>query len=1665
MADDSTRIVISLETILRGLDKTLRGLDQVRKRLDAIGNIKSSTQGAERAVIAAQKLAQQQQRLLIQSQELANKQERARQTTEKLAQSQQRLTLTQQRLDQAQQRVARSAGQQADAHVIAFRALQRGLIDTNHHIRFFRANEAALRKAPQLDAHVKAFRAIQKGAEDANHHVLAFRANERALARAPQMDAHVRAFRAIEDGARKAEREQRRFQQSTLTLEQSLGRIGGSLRNLGLGLTSLGASITVGLSAPLTALGVLSARNAVTLDSLQRGLTAITGSADEAGRQLARLTNIAKLPGIGFQEAIQGSIRLQAVGFSAGVAERALIQFSNAVALTGGGREELARITVQLGQLSAKGKVLAQDLKPIIEAGPAVGRALLQAFGTVNSEDIQALGLSSQQFIDTLLTQLEKLPRAAAGLRNTFDNFSDAVFRASSAIGNAILPVLTRLIEVAEPIITRLADGFSRLPAPVQTLAVAFGALAAASGPALFIMGQFATGIGGLISAFGRLHALGLLPTIEGFRLLRQVMAGTASLAAGQAATTAAAAAGWGALGVAILGVVALGAGIAFLLKQQKDAVKISKEQIAATDAQITSLKDQLEFTNSLKAGVERTADEQERLAQIYADLNTQAKIRLTAITDEEQRLVGLREELQRLLRLRNEERIQQAANLAASLADTAQQLQLGQQERDSIADRVRANVALAAAIAQTSRITAEQSQQLARQGINAATVEDAIGALNSENENLIESQGGLIKSAKELNGTAEEQGQALAVLIRQTGLTARELLSAAKAMGVFKGDVEATLPALERFIEGQQRAATATSSFTRTLAEQSQELLKAGDAAEAAEKGRQNLIRSAVSLAKEASTSFDGALKFMRAFIAAQPELASAIQKELQLQQKSMDEFLNDILGGKGDRGGTALRNAREQLAKAILDVSEAQAEKESQVNREKNEQILDANELSYKLQLRSYREYLEARASFTDANLALESNAAKEQIKSARLSELRLRTLARQSGIPEAERVKREAQATAAREAAIRAETRLAEIESQRTRIAAELKQTLAESAAQQLRDVRQLEIEYAELTGRIEDALNAATDEKFRDSLRELSQEQDHLNKQLERATKARDADLVQQLSTALQLNQRQIEAINNIIRQERATNQLSAANEFVRRAKEKQAELEQQLTFEVEFRGLKEEEAIRRRLEGERALADRLQIVRDLVQDQIDLLNAAGVKPPQALIDFIRETQAAIRGLGELPFSEQFRLVEQEFNRLNDERLRRIADVERAVRERDIAEIEGMLIIRRINGEYTADLERQVELLKQIAAQSNDASLQRQAQAAEQTAKDANSQLASFNQQLRSTSIDALKDGFTDFFVSLRDNTITAKEKLLNLVDSVVARINQVIAENLSEKLIESLFGSGKEGEGILASIGRFFGIGGDKGKGGIADVAGKATGETVAGTALQTGATAAATALTTGGTAAGAALTTGGATASATLVSSLTAAAASFSAAVITAGAAFAAAVAAASASQAVAGGLGGALGGAGAATGLFPAVPGGMYRIVEGGYPEAVITTDPKHAARQVSILRELIARTKGFYGRVQVPDLAIGGIVSRETAEANLLSSISRAPLMTPHLPDAAHATVGGGAMTLRQIFVDDQRDISNWYNSAEGDRVQVQWLARNRPTVQKLLGIGVKR
>lgn len=212
------------------------------------------------------------------------------------------------------------------------------------------------------------------------------------------------------------------------------------------------------------ALVVGSVKGAASFDALKRSFTNAVGGAQEAEQQLARLWKIAKLPGLGFREAIAGSRNLQAMGFSAEFAEKALVGFSKAIAASGGGREELAMVFTQLTQMASQDKIIMPDLRPILTQAPIVGKVLRDAFGTINPEELNKKFGSTKAFLEALVTELQnRIPDATNSAKNAMENFSDSLDQAFVKVGTPLLEPLTKALDALTPMMEQAAQSISTI--------------------------------------------------------------------------------------------------------------------------------------------------------------------------------------------------------------------------------------------------------------------------------------------------------------------------------------------------------------------------------------------------------------------------------------------------------------------------------------------------------------------------------------------------------------------------------------------------------------------------------------------------------------------------------------------------------------------------------------------------------------------------------------------------------------------------------------------------------------------------------------------------------------------------------------------------------------------------------------------------------------------------------------------------------------------------------------------------------------------------------------------------------------------------------------------------------------------------------------------------
>lgn len=274
-------------------------------------------------------------------------------------------------------------------------------------------------------------------------------------------------------------------------------------------LQNVGKSMSMNLTAPILALGTASLYAFGKIDMLKRGLTTFMGTTEAAEAEFSKLREVAKLPGIGLEEAVRGANNLMAIGMSADEARKAMMSFGNAIATVGGGREMFDLAIRGFGQLSNSAKPLQQDLYQIANQLPQVNKLMKEAFGTNRAEDLAAMGITGKQLADFLVTELGKLPPVTGGIANAFENMADTSKIALATFGEAIdknFNISGRLTQFAEWV-SGLADKFKNLSPEIQKASLVFAGILAAIGPIMVGLGGVIKLLPFLVSGFAALSA------------------------------------------------------------------------------------------------------------------------------------------------------------------------------------------------------------------------------------------------------------------------------------------------------------------------------------------------------------------------------------------------------------------------------------------------------------------------------------------------------------------------------------------------------------------------------------------------------------------------------------------------------------------------------------------------------------------------------------------------------------------------------------------------------------------------------------------------------------------------------------------------------------------------------------------------------------------------------------------------------------------------------------------------------------------------------------------------------------------------------------------------------------------------------------------------------
>jgi tape measure domain-containing protein len=234
-------------------------------------------------------------------------------------------------------------------------------------------------------------------------------------------------------------------------------------------------------------------REFVALESTTRILTQVTGSAEEAGKQIEFLRNVAQKSGTAFGEVSSSYAKFAASALQAGLSTQTVQKTFESVALAAGNlglnSDQAKRALEALGQIASKGTVSMEELRQQLgDALPGVLPLLAQQLGLTNAELnklVEAGELSAESVIPALAEALTKLgPKTGVveGLVASFNRFKNIMFEAGTTLiegplGQAAGGVLTVLASVIRDIGVVAVGASEAINLLGRTLGLVFAAL------------------------------------------------------------------------------------------------------------------------------------------------------------------------------------------------------------------------------------------------------------------------------------------------------------------------------------------------------------------------------------------------------------------------------------------------------------------------------------------------------------------------------------------------------------------------------------------------------------------------------------------------------------------------------------------------------------------------------------------------------------------------------------------------------------------------------------------------------------------------------------------------------------------------------------------------------------------------------------------------------------------------------------------------------------------------------------------------------------------------------------------------------------------------------------------------------------------------------------
>jgi len=204
------------------------------------------------------------------------------------------------------------------------------------------------------------------------------------------------------------------------------------------------------IAAAMAGVGVAAVTMSAKMEMTKRAFEVLTGSSAKAQQHLNELEKFAATTPFEFAGLVDASKKLQAYGFSVDAVIPIMTALGDASMAVGLGQEGMDRITLALGQINAKGKVTAEEMRQLAETGIPAWDILASKLGitTAKAMELSKKGaISAKDGITALLTGMEErfggmMAKVNGEIPQSFSNMKDSVGIIMRAMGDDIIKAL-----------------------------------------------------------------------------------------------------------------------------------------------------------------------------------------------------------------------------------------------------------------------------------------------------------------------------------------------------------------------------------------------------------------------------------------------------------------------------------------------------------------------------------------------------------------------------------------------------------------------------------------------------------------------------------------------------------------------------------------------------------------------------------------------------------------------------------------------------------------------------------------------------------------------------------------------------------------------------------------------------------------------------------------------------------------------------------------------------------------------------------------------------------------------------------------------------------------------------------------------------------------------